>query len=416
MIPAKNTYTRKQAALLPEKQSRLEKMFSLVFQRLHRGRLTVTFPSGNSDTWEGSHDHIHGKPFHAVWHLKSYKALQRILRSQSVGFAESYMEQEWDSPDLTHLLELMACNMDALEAEVNRWSLVKVWNRIQHLLRSNTRAGSKKNIAYHYDLGNDFYAQWLDPSMTYSAGLFDDQHLNLESAQENKYRRLAEQLQISKEHRVLEIGCGWGGFAEFAAREYGCKITCLTLSKEQLDYARNRIKQAGLDELVDIRFQDYRDVEGQFDRIVSIEMFEAVGEENWPTYFQQVFTRLKPEGLAGLQIITIENARFEDYRNNPDFIQKYIFPGGLLPSPEKLHAEISSAGLQLTDEFMFGESYAETLKTWHKEFLRNWDSISNLGYSTKFRRMWEYYLCYCEAGFRHKTIDVGHFIAQKPKQ
>ena len=393
---------------------RLERIFSIALRHLHRGRLTITLPSGHTSTWSGTQDTIDGRQFHAVWRLNSYKALRRMLRSQSVGFAESYIEQEWDSPDLTQLLELMAENMDALEPQIDRLSVVRAWNRIQHLLRSNTRSGSRKNIAYHYDLGNDFYACWLDNGMTYSSACFDAEHDDLHSAQQNKYRRLAKALELGPGHRVLEIGCGWGGFAEFAARTCGCRVTCLTLSREQWQYARERIERAGLSGLVDIRLQDYRDVEGQYDRIVSIEMFEAVGEEHWATYFDQVRERLVPGGRAGLQIITIDDARFENYRTNTDFIQKYIFPGGMLPSPERLRAEIRQAGLELTAESMFGDCYARTLRLWRRAFLRNWPAIAALGYSARFRRLWEYYLSYCEAGFRRNTIDVGHFIIEKP--
>ena len=391
--------------LLPAGRDRLEQFFALALKRLHRGRLTVTFPSGNSSTWTGSQDSIDGQQFHAAWRLNSYKALRRMLRSQSVGFAESYMEQEWDSPDLSQLLELMACNMDALEAQINRWSLVRVWNRMQHALRANTKSGSKKNIAYHYDLGNEFYEHWLDPSMTYSSALFDNEHTDLQSAQLNKYQRLAETLDIRQGHRVLEIGCGWGGFAEYAARTLGCHVTCLTLSNEQLKYARDRIERVGLSDLVEVRYQDYRDVDGRFDRIVSIEMFEAVGEEHWATYFNQLRECLVSGGRAGLQIITIEDSRFENYRANTDFIQKYIFPGGMLPSPERLRDEVRRAGLSMTSEYPFGDSYARTL--------RIWESIAALGYSARFRRMWEYYLSYCEAGFRRSTIDVGHFFIER---
>jgi cyclopropane-fatty-acyl-phospholipid synthase len=300
-----------------------------------------------------------------------------------------------------------------MTAAMPNWGLMRAWNRVQHFLRANSKSGSRRNIAYHYDLGNDFYSEWLDPGMTYSSALFDDEHDDLESAQENKYRQLAERLELKAHHRVLEIGCGWGGFAEYAAKEYGCNIVCLTLSKEQLAFAQERINTAGLAEQIEFRLQDYRDVEGQFDRIVSIEMFEAVGEEYWGTYFAQVKQLLRPEGQAGLQIISIANERFEGYRNETDFIQKYIFPGGMLPSPEKLDQHIEQAGLSKTSEHLFGRSYARTLSIWRKEFLRNWDSISQLGYSRKFRRMWEYYLCYCEAGFRRGTIDVGHYFLKK---
>jgi cyclopropane-fatty-acyl-phospholipid synthase len=391
----------------------LEKMFVAVIDRLHRGKLTVNFPSGNAYTLSGSQDTIDGQDFHATWNLKSYRAIRRMFRNQSMGFAEAYMEGEWDSHDLTHFLELMACNMDAMESSIQDWGIVRAWNRVQHLLRSNTRRGSRKNIAYHYDLGNDFYKLWLDPSMTYSSGVFDEQHQDLSSAQENKYRQLAEELELKPHHKVLEIGCGWGGFAEFAARNYGCKIVCLTLSREQLNWAQERIDSEGLSDLVEIRFQDYRDVEGQFDRIVSIEMFEAVGEEHWSSYFDQVRACLKPGGRAGLQIISIANDRYDGYRDKADFIQKYIFPGGMLPSEEKLDAHITQAGLTKTSQSNFGLSYARTLEIWRKDFLNSWSSIAELGYSDNFKRMWEYYLCYCEAGFKRGTIDVGHYFLQK---
>jgi len=394
-------------------ERRLEKLLIAAMNRLHRGKLTVNFPSGNAYSLAGTQDMIDGQEFHATCQIKSYRAMRRIIRAQAVGFAEAYMEGELDSPDLTELLELMACNMDAMEAALEDWSIVRTWNRIQHMLRSNTRRGSRRNIAYHYDLGNDFYQLWLDSSMTYSSGIFDEQHRDLPAAQENKYRQLAEELDLQPHHRVLEIGCGWGGFAEFAARNYGCKIVCLTLSKEQLNWAEERISRAGLSDLVELRLQDYRDVSGQFDRIVSVEMFEAVGEDHWATYFGQLRSCLVPGGKAGLQIISIANDRYDGYRDTTDFIQKYIFPGGMLPSPEKLDHHVAKAGLHKIGQNNFGDSYARTLSIWRREFLSNWDSIAKLGYSLKFRRMWEYYLCYCEAGFRRNTIDVGHYFLQK---
>ncbi|SVB93865.1 uncharacterized protein METZ01_LOCUS246719, partial [marine metagenome] len=385
---------------------RLERAFMSVLKNLYWGKLTINFPSGNDYSLSGSQALIDGQYFHATWNLKSYRAIRRILHSQSIGFAESYMQGEWDSPNLTHLLELMACNMDAIENHLQSWSIVRRWHRMQHLLRSNTRRGSRRNIAYHYDLGNNFYSLWLDSGMTYSSAIFDQENQDLMAAQDNKYRRLAEELELKSHHRVLEIGCGWGGFAEFAARNCGCRITCLTLSREQLAWTRQRIKRAGLSELVECRFQDYRDVSGQFDRIISVEMFEAVGEKHWSTYFDQIRRCLAPGGRAGLQIITIANDRYDAYRNKADFIQKYIFPGGMLPSEKKLDSHIERAGLFKTRQTNFGPSYARTLKIWRQNFLKNWDAIALLDYSDKFRRMWEYYLCYCEAGFRRKTINV----------
>jgi cyclopropane-fatty-acyl-phospholipid synthase len=393
--------------------NRLERILIAVTDRLHRGKLTVNFPSGNAYRLSGSQDLIDGRQFHATLNLHSYRAIRRILRGGDVGFAEAYMEGDLSSPDLAELLELLACNMDAMEAQIQNWSVVRTWNRIQHLLRSNTRRGSRRNIAYHYDLGNDFYRLWLDPGMTYSSAIFDKEHPDLAAAQDNKYRQLAEQLDLQPHHRVLEIGCGWGGFAEFAAKHYGCRIVCLTLSREQLAWARERIEQAGLSQQVEFRLQDYRDVKGTFDRIVSIEMFEAVGEENWPTYFAQLRRCLAPGGRAGLQTISIADDRYDAYRNNADFIQKYIFPGGMLPSGEKLQDQFKQAGLIVTGQTNFGAAYARTLVAWRKKFLQNWHEIRRFGYSEKFRRMWEYYLCYCEAGFRRGTIDVGQYILKE---
>lgn len=395
---------------------RLERVLMSVLKKLYWGKLTVNFPSGNEYSLSGNQGLIDGQHFHATWNLKSYRAIRRILRSKSIGFAESYMQGEWDSPNLTNLLELMACNMDAIEDHLQSWNIVRRWHRMQHFLRSNTRRGSRRNIAYHYDLGNNFYSLWLDSSMTYSSAIFDQENQTLMAAQNNKYRRLAEELELKSHHRVLEIGCGWGGFAEFAARNFSCRITCLTLSREQLTWTRQRIKRAGLSELVECRLQDYRDISGHFDRIISVEMFEAVGEKNWSTYFNQIRRCLAPGGKAGLQIITIANDRYDAYRNKTDFIQKYIFPGGMLPSEKKLECHIERAGLFKTRQTNFGPSYARTLRIWRKNFLKNWDAVALLNYSDKFRRMWEYYLCYCEAGFRRGTINVGHYFLQKPSQ
>jgi cyclopropane-fatty-acyl-phospholipid synthase len=391
-----------------------ERIVQRVLRGWRRGQLTISLPSGRTYALSEKPDEIQcrreGQNLQATLQLRTFKALRRIIRSGSMGFAEAYIEGQWDSPNLARLMDLMVCNMDAIEARLSRSTVALVWNRMRHFFRSNTKSGSRRNIAYHYDLGNDFYSGWLDESMTYSSALFDAENENLAEAQENKYRQLADELGLKSNHRVLEIGCGWGGFAEFAARHYDCHVTCLTLSKQQLAYAQKRIERAGLTGRVDLRLQDYRDVAGKFDRIVSIEMFEAVGEAHWAGYFQQLRRCLKPGGRAGLQIITINNERFESYRSDPDFIQKYIFPGGMLPSPHKLYAQISSAGLTLNSEMTFGASYARTLELWRQTFVENWESIARLGYSEKFRRMWEYYLCYSEAGFRHGTVDVGHYF------
>jgi cyclopropane-fatty-acyl-phospholipid synthase len=285
--------------------------------------------------------------------------------------------------------------------------------RLRHRLRPNTRAGARRNIAEHYDLGNEFYARWLDPTMTYSSAIFAEPGMPLEEAQRAKYRRVVETLGIAATDHVLEIGCGWGGFAEFAAKETGCRVTGLTLSRAQAEFAKARMERQGLADRVDIRIEDYRDVEGKFDKIASIEMFEAVGEENWPVYFKAVADKLKPGGAANVQTIVVADERFPTYRRNIDFIRRYIFPGGLLPSTARLKEEIARIGLRLADAHFFGESYVRTLTEWHRAFIARWREIAPLGFDERFKRMWAYYLCGCAASFRAKTTDVGQFLIQK---
>jgi cyclopropane-fatty-acyl-phospholipid synthase len=280
-------------------------------------------------------------------------------------------------------------------------------------MNRNTKAGSRKNIHAHYDLGNAFYAAWLDDSMTYSAGIYAPGDDDLRSAQQRKYRALAERIGIRRGDSVLEIGCGWGGFAEYAAREMGCTVTGLTISREQHDFAVARIAAAGLSDRVTIRMQDYRDERGVYDRIASIEMFEAVGEQYWATYFRQLHDRLKPGGTAGLQVITIKDESFAFYKKEIDFIRHYIFPGGMLPTPSHLHALGQRFGLPLVSERIFGLDYARTLADWRERFHAAWPNLTSMGFDERFRRMWEYYLSYCEAGFRSGNIDVRQVVFAK---
>ncbi|MBO6784522.1 MAG: class I SAM-dependent methyltransferase, partial [Alphaproteobacteria bacterium] len=282
-------------------------------------------------------------------------------------------------------------------------------SRLYHRRRANTRAGSRRNIAAHYDLGNSFYARWLDPTMTYSSACFETPSESLETAQTRKFDRLADQLDLQHGDRVLEIGCGWGGFAIHAARTRGCHVTALTVSPSQAEWARKRIAEAGLDERIEVRLQDYRDVDGSFDKIASIEMFEAVGEKYWPTFFGVVADRLRAGGRAALQVITIAESRFESYRRNPDFIQMRVFPGGMLPSDDVFAAAARAAGLRVSDRDMFGRDYAETLRRWAEAFEGAWGDIVEMGFDERFRRLWRYYLSYCEAGFRAGNISVGQF-------
>jgi cyclopropane-fatty-acyl-phospholipid synthase len=289
-------------------------------------------------------------------------------------------------------------------------------HRLRHLLRSNTRAGSKRNILAHYDLGNDFYKLWLDPTMSYSSALFGEQPgMSLEQAQLRKYFHLLEMLDPKPGDTILEVGCGWGGLAEIAATEFGCKVHGITLSPSQLEWSQARAQQKGFADLADFSLTDYRDVRGQYDHIVSIEMFEAVGERFWPGYFAQLHSCLKPGGRAAVQTITIANERFEGYRRGTDFIQRHIFPGGMLPSPRVFERRATGADFQVLDRHAFGLDYARTLAQWHRNFDAAWPEIEAGGFDNRFRRLWQFYLAYCEAGFRAGATDVYQFLLEKPR-
>jgi len=384
------------------------KILSLLLRNLKFGQLQLALPDGDVMTF--GRKQADGP---AVLRVHNMAFFNRTLRQGAMGFAESYMDGEWSSPDLAKLLILLNRNMTMLQQTIGKNRFTQWVNRVIHILRPNTREGAKRNIHAHYDLGNEFYALWLDATMTYSSALFRDSQQNLRDAQSEKYRALAASTGIGPDDHVLEIGCGWGGFAEFAAREIGCKITGITISNEQLAFAKNRIALAGLQDKVDFKFCDYRDLTEQYDRIVSIEMFEAVGESYWPTYFDQVHKCLKPGGKAGLQIITIAKERFASYRKKSDFIQRYIFPGGMLPSPERLDVEFANAELKLVAREDFAADYARTLAEWRHRFLAVWPEVQALGFDTRFRNMWEYYLAYCEAGFTTRSIDVSHFTLMR---
>ena len=369
--------------------------------RLETGVLLLQTPDGISYRIKAPNNGPTG-----VLVLKNWSLPRRAATGGSIGIAESYIEGEWDSPDVTKLLELVSLNVEVYEDMANQGWLQNVVESIRHWFNENTPTGSKRNIAAHYDLGNEFYKLWLDPSMTYSSAIFADGANSLESAQNDKYRSLAKRAGIRPDSHVLEIGCGWGGFAEFVAREIGAKVTGLTISREQLDFAQKRIAKAGLNEKVDFKFQDYREETGKYDQVASIEMFEAVGEKYWPVYFGKVRDCLKKGGTAGLQIITIEDKSFESYRRRPDFIQRYIFPGGMLPSPSVLAEVTDKSGLRLQSQRVFPQDYARTLHEWRLKFWEKWDEIKTLGFDQRFKRMWEFYLYYCEAGFRTEGIDV----------
>ncbi len=387
---------------------RLARLGIRIALRLRYGELTVRTPEGTAFRIEGREPGPR-----ADLAIHSWSFAKRLVEGGDIGVGESFMAGEWSSSDVTTFLELFCVNRDATIDAVSGGPLFRAFTRIRHWLNSNTRQGSRRNISAHYDLGNSFYQAWLDPSMTYSSALFEAGVNDLEQAQASKYRSLAAAAEIGPEHSVLEIGCGWGGFAEFVAREIGARVTGLTISREQCDFARKRIFDAGLNERVEIKLQDYRDETGIYDRIASIEMFEAVGERYWPTYFRKLGECMRAGGRAGLQIITIQDTMFDEYRRTPDFIQRYIFPGGMLPPPGQLMELGKRIGLDLATEKVFGQDYARTLQEWRVRFGDAWPRISRLGFDERFKRLWEFYLHYCEAGFRSGNIDVRQMVYVK---
>ncbi|MBS0492315.1 class I SAM-dependent methyltransferase [Phenylobacterium sp.] len=365
------------------------------------GSLTFVTPSGQELRIKGADPGVDGRII-----IHDFGFMRRVLAAGDIGFAEGYMAGEWDTPDLSAVLGAVSMNFDRLARFFLGNPVVRAVNFIGHSLHANTRKGSRKNIHAHYDLGNAFYSQWLDPTMTYSSARYSHDGEALQLAQTNKYRSLAQDMGLERDQSVLEIGCGWGGFAEYAAKEVGAKVTGITISQEQFDFARKRIFEQGLAERAEIRMVDYRDVQGQFDRVASIEMFEAVGERYWSTYFSKIRDVLRPGGRAGLQIITIRDEIFESYRRRADFIQKYIFPGGMLPSEARLKDVTGETGLAWTGITRFGQDYADTLAEWGRRFESAWDGIAALGFDERFRKLWRFYLSYCEAGFRTERTNV----------
>lgn len=343
--------------------------------------------------------------------IRRWRTVWRLIVGGELAFADAFIAGDWWTPNLLAFLEFGAKNESSLQHSISGTFAQRLLCRLQHWRNRNTPRGSRRNIAAHYDLGNDFYALWLDRGMNYSSALFVPGERALEAAQDAKLDRVVELLEISGGERVLEIGCGWGALLERLSQN--CDVTGITLSEEQLHFARQRLGTKDVASRTEVRLEDYRDVRQTYDRIVSIEMIEAVGESYWPTYFAKLRQALTSNGTVLLQAITISDDRFAKYRNQPDFIQHYIFPGGVLPTVEIIRQQAALAGLKLVTHQPFGPSYAQTLSAWRERFLASWPAIEQLGFDAPFKRMWEYYLSYCEAGFRNGAIDVG-FYQLKP--
>ncbi|MEB0138999.1 MULTISPECIES: cyclopropane-fatty-acyl-phospholipid synthase family protein [unclassified Undibacterium] len=405
------TPARHSAAALDTRHFPTEARFMLtLLAKLKHGVLHVVFPDGQRADF-GSNTEGLG---HISLNLQNWQLCRATLKSGDIGFAESYIAGHWSSNHLAGLIELVSRNRAELEALIYGTWWGNLLYRVKHFLNRNSRSGSKKNIHAHYDIGNDFYRLWLDPSMTYSSALFaGDQVADLHEGQLMKYRRILQQLALPPQAQVLEIGCGWGGFAEMAVRAGAAHVTGLTLSEEQLHFARARLETAGLHEQSALHIQDYRDTHGSYDAIASIEMFEAVGEQYWPGYFECLQRNLKSGGRACIQSIVIADELFERYRVGTDFIQQYIFPGGMLPSIEKFHALAAQYGFVVQDTFTFGLDYARTLAEWRQTFMQRGVEVRAQGFDDNFVRTWEFYLAYCEAGFRTGDINVAQFTLQK---
>ncbi|MEL0245734.1 MAG: cyclopropane-fatty-acyl-phospholipid synthase family protein [Alphaproteobacteria bacterium] len=345
--------------------------------------------------------------------LLKKKCLDDFFLKGDLGWAESYIESNWESSNLSDFLEWGAKNFHEFSKYIRgKWFII-LYLRLKHYLNSNSKIGSKKNISFHYDLGNSFYEKWLDKSMTYSSGMFKKESDDLYNAQLNKYRNLAKITDIKNNDKVLEVGCGWGGFSCFLAKNFSADVTAITISKKQYEKVKEKVFTEKLTEKINVKLTDYREIKGLYDKIVSIEMFEAVGEKYWSKYFDVLGSNLKYNGAIGLQTITIEDKFFKKYRKFPDFIQTYIFPGGMLPSIEEMSKVLKSKGLSIEKKQMFGNDYAKTLKMWSKSFENSWENIKKEGFNDAFRRMWRYYLGYCEGGFKSGNINVGQFLIKK---
>ena len=372
------------------------------------GKLDVTLPNGEVRTFQGELPGPEGQ-------LRIHNAglIRHVLKNGEVGFGEAYLDGCWDSPDLASLLYVMHANEPYYRGPYDKNPLSRLYGWWQHRRKANTKRGASENIQYHYDLGNEFYKMWLDETLAYSSAIFEAPNQTLSDAQVNKFKLMYERLDLQPSHHLLEIGSGWGGFAIYCAQRSGCRVTSITLSQEQLAEARRRAELAGVSDRVEFVLRDYRDERGSYDRVASIEMYEAVGEEYWPDYFRAIERALKPGGRAAIQGITIAADKFEDYRRKQDFIQKYIFPGGMLCPPDLFAKLAGEAGLKAEDARFYAKDYADTLKVWHQNVLAKRERVVGL-FDMRFLRLWRYYLAYCECGFRVGTVDLMQVTLQKP--
>ena len=393
-------------------QKNLPRYFARVFgmaQGMNTGRVDFELDDGRIFRAEGRNP----GPVSEV-HIHNPDLFARLIREGDLGFCDAYLDEWWTTPDLQSFMDWVHADNDDIYDGFPGMGLVRKFEKFRFWLQRNHPAQARKNISYHYDLGNDFYGLWLDDTMTYSSALFKTGQESHEAAQIAKYASMVDQMGVQPGDHILEIGCGWGGFAEYAAKQRGLKVTGLTISKEQIRYARERIEDAGLSDMVEFRLQDYRDERGVYDGIASIEMFEAVGQKYWPAYFETVRERLKPGRNATLQIITVADSRWDVYQRGVDFIQKYIFPGGMLPSPSALRAQVDKAGLAVERSIEFGQSYNISLRRWHETFNEKWDQIAEMGFDDRFRRMWNFYLTSCAATFQSANCDVTQITIKRP--
>jgi len=386
-----------------------------IFEKFSCGTLKLRLPEG--DTVEIGN----GKGVSCHLEILDEKFFKHVVLNGDIGFGEAYVMKYWDSPSVSKVIQWVVLNIESVpgasggDKSAIGFNLLNYFFKFKHKFRANTHEGAQRNISYHYDLSNDFFKLFLDPSMTYSSAYFTSPDLSLEQAQYEKYKMMAESLEIKKHDHVLEIGCGWGGFATYVAKNYGCKVTGITISKEQLKYAEDRVKQAGLDHLIEIKFCDYRDLQGQFDKVASVEMIEAVGHEYFKSYFTKIHNVLKPNGIACIQAITSPDSRYNQFKNGTDWIQTYIFPGSLLPSIGEINRIINKhTDMHLLNLKDFGNHYAKTLNLWFQNFNQNFEEIKKLGFDEEFKRKWNYYLQYCEAAFYMRNISVVQLTYVRP--